>query len=177
MSYSDGSCGGSCLWTGGLNDYLSEALGDDDISIMSTWATMDFIADFQDDVLMETETGRRILALANEHGASLMEILKRDREALLESYRVLLLGTLFARRIMAARFGRRTRGFPDPLPDPEFVDRAFALLARLRELAEGELDGPIAMIEMMMGLARGLTASEVWELMQRPLPSLPSSKS
>jgi hypothetical protein len=176
MSYSDGPCGGgNCLWSGGLADYLSEALGSDDIAIWSTWATFDFIADFEDDVLKETDTGRQILALADEHGPRLLEILKRDREVLLESYRVLLLGTFFARCVMAARFGRTNHGYPDSQPDPEFVERAFALVARLRELAEGELDGPIAMIEMMMGLARGLTASEIWELMQRPLPAMPSA--
>ena len=59
-------------------------------------------------------------------------------------------------------------------PDPDWVERAYALLARVRELAEGELDGPIAMIEMMMELARGLTASQVWELLQRSLPAMPS---
>ena len=174
MEYLEGPCQGkgSCFWVGGLTDYLSQKLGDDDVAVFSTWATFDLFYDFRDDVLMESDVGRRVLEFGDQYGERAVEIMGRDGEVLTESFRLLLMGSLFMRRVLAARFGRRIRGYPDPQLDPEVVERTFALLGRVRELASGELDEPITFAESVLSLVRGLSASQVSELLQRPMPEV-----
>jgi len=177
MSYSDLDCGATAGGDGGtidcalvtrLADHLNREVGHDDVSTFSTWATLDLLYDFRDEVLEESATGKHVLTLYRRHSTRAMQLIEHDRHLVIEALRLCVLGTLFARRVLAARTGRRIRGNPDAPLDPTVAKRVFVLLARLRELApDDELDEPIAFAESMLVRIRSLSPPQVWELLQQ----------
>jgi hypothetical protein len=176
MTYSEESC--SCSFITRLANYLTEKIGKiggDDVVTFATWSTFDFLFDFRDQVLKQCKTGRYTLALYRQYAGRAAAIVDRDKKLKFEALRVMLLGTLFARRIMVVKSGRKSRYRTEKPIDPQVVTRALAVLGQLRKRANHELDEPVAFAEAMLTRIRGLKPAEVWDLLQKP-PQMASSR-
>jgi hypothetical protein len=167
-TYQDNPCKGNCFLVTRLKNYFSDKAGKDDILTFASWSSIDFLYDFRDDVLKQCKTGVRILDLYNQHKEYIGTILDKDNDLVHEALELLLLGGLFARRVMIVRWRHKSRLSTDKPLDPEVLERSLVVLKQLRERASGNrLDEPVAFAEALLNRIRDLKPSQVWDLLKK----------
>jgi hypothetical protein len=176
MSYSSESC--SCHFVSRLASYLTEKIariGGDEVVTFATWSTFDFLYEFRDQVLKQCKTGRHALDLYSRYARRAAAILDRHKKLKFEALRIMLLGTLFARRVMVVKSGRTSRYATDKPLDPKVLRRALSLARQLRRLAPNhEMDEPVAFAEALLSRIRGRKPAEVWAILQKPPQTAPA---
>jgi hypothetical protein len=166
--YDENPCTTNCAFISRLANYLNDNAGHDDVVIYATWSSFDFLYDFRDEVLKQCKTGKRVLELYKTYADRAGAIIDRDKKLLFETLRLLLLGILFARRVVIAKYRRKSRLSIDKPLDPDVLDRALKVLQQLRQRApEHEFDEPIAFAEALLNRIRGLKPAQVWTLLQK----------